>query len=145
MVASAKTVRERTQAIIREINVRDMASLMDHLENEAGAQNLGITGLPGSLQTLQKGQVQTLLICEGFQQPGKQCTHCAHLTLSEDEACPYCGGPLVVKDDIIQEMADRAFEQGCQVVFLDGTAGSRLERLGQVGALLRFKLGGAPG
>jgi stalled ribosome rescue protein Dom34 len=48
----------------------------------------------------------------------------------------------VVKEDIIEELADRAFEQGCTVYILDGAAGSRLAKLGDIGALLRFKLSG---
>jgi peptide subunit release factor 1 (eRF1) len=142
MVASAKTVRERTQAIVREITERETAGLMDRLENEAGVQDMGITGLPGTLQVLEKGQVQALVVRDGFAAPGKQCTHCGHLTLHEDPNCPYCGGPLVVKEDIIEELADRAFEQGCAVYILDGAAGSRLAKLGDIGALLRFKLSG---
>jgi peptide chain release factor subunit 1 len=142
MVASAKTVRERTQAIVHEVAERENAELMDRLEEEAGAQNMGISGLAGTLQVLQKGQIQTLIVRDGFAEPGKQCTHCGHLTLHEESTCPYCGGSLVVKEDIIQELADRAFEQGCAVYFLDGAAGNRLAKLGNVGALLRFKLGG---
>jgi peptide subunit release factor 1 (eRF1) len=141
MAASSNAIRERTQTIIHQIMEREIAELMDRLENEASAQEMGITGLRGTLQVLQRGQIQTLLVREGFAAPGKQCRHCDSLTLCEDSNCPYCGGSLLVRYDIVQESIDRALEQGCTIQMLNSAAGNRLAKLGDIGALLRFKLG----
>lgn len=136
MRAGVKTVHERTRQIVDELTQEEGLQLVERLESESGAQNLGVVDLPGTLRAVQQGQVLTLLVTEGFAEDGKRCRGCGHLTVYAEEECPYCGGPLAPVADIVQAIADLAFDQGCEVKFLEGEAG---ERLGNIGALLRYR------
>jgi peptide chain release factor subunit 1 len=140
MTASAKTVQERSLAIVREIEEREEGELLEKLENEVGAHRMGVSGLGPTLRALQRGQILTLLVNEGFSAPGKRCTGCGHLTVRAQEQCPYCGGELQPMDDMVDEIIDQAFAQGCQVRFIAGSNQERLARLGDIGALLRYTM-----
>lgn len=139
LVASTKTIHERTRQIVDALAQQEALELVERLESESSAQNLGVVDLPGTLRAVQQGQVLTLLVTEGFAEDGKRCRGCGHLTVYAEEECPYCGGSLAPVADIVQAIADLAFDQGCAVKFLEGEAGRRLAKLGSIGALLRYR------
>lgn len=140
MTASPKTVKERTEELVREAEIREAEDLMRKLENEIGSGDLGVAGLRETLRAIQKGQVMTLLVNDGYTEAGKRCIRCGNLTLRAEPHCPYCGGKLELVADIVSEILDRAFEQDCEVKVLEDGIGDRLKSLGHIGALLRFKV-----
>ncbi len=141
MTAGTKMVHEHTRRVVDELVQKEALELVERVESESGAQGLGVVALPGTLRAVQQGQVHILLVTEGFAESGKRCRQCGHLTVREQEMCSYCGGELAPVMDIVQAVADQAFDQGCEVRFLDGQAGERLAKLGGIGALLRFRPG----
>ncbi len=140
MTAGSKTVKERTEALVHEAELREAEELVDKLENEVGSGERGVTGLRETLRAIQKGQVMTLLVNDGYTEAGKRCIQCGNLTLRAEPRCPYCGGKLEPVPDVVSEILDRAFEQDCEVKVLDGDPGDRLASVGRIGALLRFKV-----
>jgi peptide chain release factor subunit 1 len=138
MTASARTVKERSLAVLHQVEEEEKSRLLDRLESEAGAQKQGIVGLDGTLRALQRGQVLTLLVNEDFAAPGNRCRHCGHLTVRAAEECPYCGSGLQPLDDVVDEVVEAAFRQDCQVKFVTGRSSKRLAKLGGIGALLRY-------
>jgi len=140
MTATPKTVKARTEALLHEANVRELEDLLTRLENEVGSGEFGVAGLRETLRAIQKGQVSTLLVNEGYTESGKRCSQCGNLTLRAESKCPYCDGQLEPVSDIVSEILDRAFVQDCDVKVLDGAVGERLAKMGRIGALLRFKV-----
>jgi peptide chain release factor subunit 1 len=140
MTASAKRVQDQSLAIVREIEEQEEGDLLETLENEVGAHRMGVAGLGPTLRALQRGQILTLLVNEGFSAPGKRCTGCGHLTIRAEGQCPYCGGELQPTDDIVDEIMDQAFAQGGQVRFITGSNKKRLAQLDDIGALLRYTM-----
>lgn len=140
MTASAKKVQDQSLALVREIEERESAELMARLENEVGAHNMGVAGLGPTLRALQRGQILTLLVNEGFSAPGKQCTGCGHLTVWAEEQCPYCGEELQPMENIVDEIIDQAFALASEVKFMRGENRERLALLGDIGALLRYTM-----
>lgn len=140
ITTSAKKVQDQSLAIVREIEEREEGELLERLENEVGAHRMGVAGLGPTLRALQRGQILTLLVNEGFSAPGKRCMECGHLTIRAEERCSYCGGELQPMEDIVDEIMDQAFAQGCQVRFITGGNKARMAQLGDIGALLRYTM-----
>jgi len=90
MTASPKEVQEQALAVVKGLNRREEANLIQQLKGEALSGNLGVIGLEDTLHAWQAGQVLTLLINQDFHAPGRWCPRCGSLTVREG-SCPYCG------------------------------------------------------
>lgn len=141
MMANVKKIQEQSLQALDESEKAAQRALLDRLESESGAQSLGVAGLSGVIRALERGQIMTLLVNDGFAAPGFQCVSCGHMILSAEDECPYCGGELEEHDDIVAHVIDQVYEQGSDVVFVSDDAGKeRLGELGNIGALLRYQL-----
>lgn len=141
MMANIKKIQEQS---IRSLEASEQAaqqSLLGRLESEFAAQKLGVAGLAATIRALERGQIMTLLVNDGFAEPGFQCVSCGHIILREEDQCPYCSGELMYMDDVVAHIIDQTYEQESDVVFVAGDANvARLAKLGDVGALLRYQL-----
>lgn len=138
MLVSPATVKKRSLAILRETTAAEYRKILETAISEAGAQNLGVLGLAGTLRALQRGQVQTLLVNEDFEAVGQRCLGCGHLTIRDDERCSYCEGELEPVAEIVAEIIDLAYNQDCEVKFMRGDNAALLAEYGHIGALLRY-------
>lgn len=116
---------------------RSEKNAMERLVEELGRGGLAVAGAEAVTATLLQGRVDTLFLEQGFSSPGRACTQCSALMTPEAQPgqCPYCGGQLE-EVELSKELPKLAQQQGAEVEFMD--AGSELERLGGVAALLRY-------
>lgn len=141
MMANIKKIQKQSLQALEASERAAHAALLDRLESEAGAQSLGVAGLSGTIRALERGQIMTLLVNDGFAAPGYRCVSCGHTILDEEDQCPYCSGDLERMDDVVAYIIDQVYDQGSDVVFVSGDASvERLETLGNIGALLRYQL-----
>ncbi len=116
--------RKQDEEIIREV-----------LE-EAHGKRLGVTGLKATLDMLQSGAVQTLVVEEGWKHAGAQCPGCGYL-YDEGETCAYCNTPLEPLQDVVDEAVTYAIDAG---VFVHHVSPDTVtEAFPHIGALLRFR------
>lgn len=142
MMANIKKIKQQSLQALEESEQAAQLSLLDRLESEVGAQNLGVAGVKGTIRALERGQIMTLLANDGFAESGYRCVSCGHVILREEDQCPYCSGELEYLDDVVAHIIDQTYEQGSDVVFISGDSNQeRLEELGNIGALLRYQLG----
>ena len=94
-----------------------------------------VTGLPATLGVVARGEAQTLVIEEGFEQPGRVCRGCRHGD-GEAPQCPRCGQATVACADVVEELAGWAATTICAVRVVE--PGTVLHEAGRVGALLRY-------
>ena len=134
MYASVLDVLERSLEVIQGSEARRKADLVQSLTT-AAHKDSGSLGLADTLIAMQEQRVQTLVVAEGFGEPGRACTHCGYLTLSEVDKCPVCGGEVYEVGDIVDLMVHRAVEMDVEVVFVPE---DMLEPEQGVGALWRF-------
>jgi len=134
MTASLEEIRTRTLEIEEGLEREQEAQVVGHLE-EAIASGRGVAGLEETLGALSEGRVGTLVVGLDLAQPGGVCDGCGRLGVKAS-ACPTCGGPMREVPDVVEVAVAAAYERGCEVETV--TADERLERLGGIGALLRF-------
>ena len=87
------------------------------------------------LRAAHAGQVQTLLIAEGFKSEAYRCQHCGDVTLAPGTQCVFCGGAFELLPDAVEAAISKVIEQGGRVDIVRGHAA--LNEVG-VAALLRY-------
>jgi peptide chain release factor subunit 1 len=137
MTASTKDILEKTMKIEKEMRQKEETQLVNQLFKEVNSGGLGILGLDSTLRALQRGQVNQLLVQEGFEREGYQCVSCMSLH-TKNGSCDFCGANTNNVTDIVAEAVQDALKQGCQVKYIS-LAGSQLAAAGNIGAVLRFK------
>ncbi|MFQ5859075.1 MAG: Vms1/Ankzf1 family peptidyl-tRNA hydrolase [Anaerolineae bacterium] len=140
MMANVKKIQQQSLQALDASEQTTQQLLLERLESEFGAQKLGVASLTGTIRALQRGQIMTLLVNDGFAEPGYRCVSCGHIILREEDQCPYCSGELEHIDDVVALIIDQMYEQGSDVVFVAGDSNTeRLAKLGNIGALLRYQ------
>jgi peptide chain release factor subunit 1 len=137
MTASTKDILEKTMQIEKEMRQKEESHLLNQLFTEVNSGGLGIVGLDSTLRALQRGQVNQLLVQEGFEREGYQCVSCMSLH-TKNGSCDFCGANTDSVPDIVAEAVQDAMKKGCQVKYIS-LAGSQLAAAGNIGAVLRFK------
>ncbi len=137
VTATSSDIRDRMIRIEREMKESQDRQLIERLFSQINSGGLGIIGLDAALKALKQGQVNVLLVQQGFQQKGYVCTSCRSL-LTGNGSCDYCEGKTQAVHDIVEQAMQEALRQNCQVKYIT-LAGSRLATAGSIGALLRYK------
>ncbi|MFQ5340750.1 MAG: Vms1/Ankzf1 family peptidyl-tRNA hydrolase [Anaerolineae bacterium] len=139
MMANVKKIQQQSNQALEASQRAAQQVLLERLESESAAQKLGMAGLRATIRALERGQIMTLLVNDGFAEPGYRCVSCGHIILNEDDQCPYCSGELEYIDDVVAHIIDQVYEQDCDVVFVAGDSNvARLAKLGDIGVLLRY-------
>ncbi len=134
--ANQTDLRERVTPLIEQHEQQLRANLLQRIETAAKSGGSGAIGLDDTLTEYQFGRVMTLLIERNYVASGGRCTNCNSLTLNADAPCPYCSSIVTPVNNLLDELAEDAFIGGAEVIFVPADEG--LDKLGHVGALLRF-------
>jgi peptide subunit release factor 1 (eRF1) len=110
--------------------------LVQRFLTELGRNGLAVSGLHATLQTLNQGKLQTLLVTRHVSYPGRRCTRCGFLFEDEKE-CPSCRIPTEPLADVVDEAVSKALNSSSRVIHVNPP--SPLEGKGNVGAFLRYK------
>jgi peptide subunit release factor 1 (eRF1) len=135
--ASAEDVRQQANEILQRHRLEERQQLLTQVLNEARANNNGSLGLKRVLRSLEQGEIQTLLIGDGFNAEGVECTNCGHLDMRLVESCAVCGQKTREISDISDALTGRALQAGIEIVHVGQN--SELQKAGNIGALLRFR------
>jgi peptide subunit release factor 1 (eRF1) len=117
-----------------ELNAERAA--LDRLKQGVGAGGRGVSGLDDVLTALNERRVETLLLEERFQMPGRVCPQCGSLFPGNLAACPADETPTDRFDDIVEEAVELAVAQSADVII--ARHHDDLEEMGGIGAVLRF-------
>jgi peptide subunit release factor 1 (eRF1) len=120
---------------IEEDAVRERAEAVDLVLERVRNRHFAIAGIGDTLEQLQEGKVERLVVARTLEEQGAQCTQCNFYLVSRDGGCPYCGGSLRNGVDLVESMLRMAAEQQVAIEFADA---GPLRELHGVGALLRF-------
>ena len=137
ITAGTKEILERVMSLERKLKNLEDKKLLQRLFNEVNSGGLGIVGLDSTIRALQQGQVNFLVVQEGYEKEGYRCLNCNSLS-TRNGSCDYCGGRTQMVSDIVDEAVQECMTQGCQVRFIS-LPKSDLAAAGQIGAMLRFK------
>ncbi len=95
-------------------------------------------GVTDTLQAVQEGRVDTLVVSDGLTLEGTACGKCDYLSAEAFAACPRCSGPGAAIPDVIDRAIERALLADGHVEVIIGEARERLLDRGGLGALLRY-------
>ena len=129
MVAAAREA-------IEEARNRELEVLAGRIQEGLGHGGHGVAGFDDVMGALERRQLQILLVDRNFRDPGWRCPACTWASLSEADACPFCGGKPQPTGDAVGELVRLAIVQNTQVDV--GEAIPVLDRLGGVAGLLRY-------
>jgi peptide chain release factor subunit 1 len=135
MESTPAQLLERLAAFFDEDALRDRAEVVERVRDRVRNGHFAIAGINATLEQLQEGKVDTLVVARDLEHQGAQCTTCNFYLLRRNGSCPYCGGNLRDGVDLVESMLRMAAEQDVAIEFADP---GPLRELDGVGALLRF-------
>jgi peptide chain release factor subunit 1 len=134
--ATLDQVKEQAERVLREHEEAQRQGLVREVLGEAQRNARGTVGLRRVLESLERGEVQSLLIGQNFSAQAVECTNCAHLDTRMVKNCAVCGHETRELDDVADVLVRRALRGGLDFVPIQDEA---LEKAGNIGALLRFR------
>ena len=135
--ATIGQVRENSEAMYNEFRSQRRAGLVREAIGEAHRNGRGATGLRRVLASLEKGEIQTLLLARDFAAPAAQCHHCGHLDCHIPENCKVCGQKTEHLDDVADALLRVAVRKGIEIIHIPDNP--ELAAVGGVAAVLRFR------
>lgn len=114
---------------------------IEELKEKASHRGRAAFGLDGTLEALNKGQIQTLYLLASFSLPGESCARCGSLVLIHpmghpSASCPFCKGDTR-EIDLGEAMTRSVLRQDGEVKWVEENLALK-EKEG-VGASLRFR------
>ncbi len=110
-------------------------SLFESIREERFHGGRSATGASDTLEALEHGRVDQLLVDRQLEHAGRRCRSCEHLMQGAPAQCTACDGE-VFEVDLVNEMVELATKTGARVEFADPMEGLTL--WGGVAALLRY-------
>jgi peptide chain release factor subunit 1 len=133
--ATPSEIRRKLAPVFEQrIQEREARSL-DLLRDRVQQDHLAVAGFERTLEQLQAGKIQTLVVARGIDRKGGRCGQCGFLFAHDADTCDYCSGTVVPEVDLVEEVLRMAGDQELHVDFVPQSA---LADLGNVGGLLRF-------
>ena len=133
---SPAKILEETLEIKRKIIIQEKGKLIESFLAETQKGGLSVAGLKSTLDKLNRGEVQTLLITRHYSTPGRSCPKCRFL-YEDDHICPSCRIKTEHMVDIIDQAIESAMDKNSQIRHINPPSG--LQDVGNIGAILRYK------
>lgn len=136
MTASPAQILEKAMEAAAHAEASRENRLVSAIVTAAAKGAEGNIGLDDTLGAIHAGNVQTLVVADGFRAPGFRCQGCGFLTAQAVETCPFCSSPLDEIEDAVELAVRQVMSTGGEVEIIEGN--EQLERAGNIGALLRY-------
>jgi len=130
-------ILDHVERLIAEREANDRQGLTRDVLGEAQRDGLGSVGLRNVLRSLEKGEVQVLLMGDRFSAQASECSNCGHMDTRVSKTCGVCGQETVEVKEIADAVVRQAILRGVSIVFIHDD--SDFDRVGNIGALLRFR------
>lgn len=137
VTASAEQVQEKAQRILAEHEVGRREVMISEVLGEAQRNGRGSLGLRHVLNSLERGEVHSLLLGENFSAQAVECRNCGHLDTRLVHQCAVCGQETRELSDVADAILVRAIAASIELIYVrDNPA---FDKAGGIGALLRFR------
>lgn len=136
MNAGEHEVRQRSLELLQEANAEREKRLVEQMVTLAAKGSTAVLGLDGTLQAVNEGRVQTLVISDGYRTPGYVHEGSRYLLVRESDEIPFVNGGKTKVNDVVEEAVARTMEQGGHVEIISDNP--ELDGAGRIGALLRY-------
>jgi len=137
MNASHTEVLANTLKTGAETMRRHELRLTEQMVTAAAKAGNAVVGLEDTLEAVNQGRVQTLLVLENFRQSGYRCTGCDKLHPKRmEQPCQECSGRSEATEDIVDLAISAVLRHGGDVQVMGGNP--QLVQAGNIGAILRY-------
>ena len=136
-VAGPEQVCDEIERMLEERRRSEQEALVREVIGEASRNARGSLGLRHVLNSLERGEVQRLLLGEQFAATVADCPNCGHLDTRMVRSCAVCGHATRELEDVTDALVARCIRDGVQLVYVRDDAD--FDRAGNIGALLRFR------
>lgn len=130
-------IKERANQVSREATERRRNDLVAEVLGQAKGNGRGVTGLRRVLRSLELGEVQTLLVGEGFSHAAVECLGCGHLDAHIVRFCAACGRETRELEDAMDAVIPIAIRRDIELFYVQDD--QEFDRTGNIAALLRFR------
>ncbi len=137
--APATLVLARAQEYITRIECEEEMKLVETLYSAGKKKHpAAALGLADTCSALLEGSAREVITAADYRAPGFVCSHCGYMAVQKLAKCPLCASEMQHVDAMVDFAIHRALDRGSEVRVVRGTAASRLNEFGSIGALLRF-------
>jgi peptide chain release factor subunit 1 len=137
VLASAEEIRSNVDRLLSEHSRAEQDGIVREAIGEAQRNGRGSLGLRHVITSLERGEVQSLLIGRNFEAKAVECKNCGHLDTRLVEKCAVCTQETRELDNVIDALVGRALTSGYEIRFIEDDPD--FEKAGGIGALLRFR------
>jgi hypothetical protein len=130
-------IKEAAQRILSEHGQTERAALIRDVMGEAQRDGRGSLGLRRVITSLERGEVQTIVMGENFNARAMECKHCGHLDTRMVSSCAICGQGTKELEDVAGALVGHALRRRAEIVYVGFDP--EFESRGNIGALLRFR------
>jgi peptide subunit release factor 1 (eRF1) len=133
--ATPAEIRAKLAPVFERRLQEQEARAVDQLRERVRQAHKAVAGFDQTLEQLQAGKLQNLVLARDVDRAGAQCQKCDFLFAGPTGTCAYCDGPVRDGVDLVEEILRMAGNQDLPVDFVSAAA---LDDMGGVGGLLRF-------
>lgn len=130
-------IRDHAQRIMEQWQDTRRQEMVTQVLSQARSHARGVTGLRRVLRSLELGEVQTLLIGDGFQAHAVECSGCGHLDAHLVSFCPACGRATQEVVDVGEAILPWVIRRDIEMFYVKGDP--EFDKVGNIAAILRFR------
>lgn len=134
---SEDDIRERANRVLRDWQEDRRQKLVREVVGQSQRNGNGVTGLRRVLRSLELGEVQILILGEPFHARAVECGNCGHVDAHLIRNCPVCGHETRELEDVCDAIIPQAIRRDIELFYVKDDP--ELDRVGNIGALLRFR------
>jgi len=131
-----QSIMDAIEPLMHEVEAQQEADDLAQLEEQVGANRLGVVGVGDTAMAFTKGQVQTLIMHQNFNATGGECPNCGAIRAGMRPTCPYDGTEML-QVDLRELFTARALQQSSAIQVVE--ASDFLDQHEGVGAVLRWR------
>ncbi len=134
---STEQIHDHANRMLHDWQDTRRQNLVREVLGQAQRDGNGVTGLRRVLRSLELGEVHILLLGDKFHARAVECSNCGHLDAHLVRSCPVCSQETRELDDVCDAIVPQAIRRDIELFYVKDDAD--LDRVGNIGALLRFR------
>jgi peptide subunit release factor 1 (eRF1) len=135
--AGRDLIRSRAEQIFAEWRQKRCDEAVRETIAQARSHSRGVTGLRRVLQSLELGEVQTLVVGENYVAQAVECPGCGHLDAHLVSTCPACGRETREVIDVAEAILPFVIRHDIELFYVKDDP--KLDAVGNIAALLRYR------
>jgi peptide chain release factor subunit 1 len=134
---SNEEIRSHAEKIFADAQERRCQEAVRETLNQARHNARGVTGLRRVLNSLELGEVQTLLVGQSYHSQAVECSGCGHLDAHLVSFCPVCGRQTREVVDVGEAILPWVIRHDIELFYVKDDP--EFDKVGNIAALLRFR------